>query len=258
MRIRFPSGETARYGGLVMGLGTAVIALKATAGQLTTVDLSFLNHRLVLPTAYALIVCGGIVVILWLIGLVVHLIVVTPTRAVVEKYNKVRRRLADLTLASCVADDLPQISQLAADEFGALASSVDRNRQLFERDNQSYWKLVNGNGAILGYYCLFRLTELGTKALNRGDFDISNCPLDYLRRDKKYKLVNIYIGAVYGKNKKAQAMVWGALNQQGQAIRPRKIFARAASEDGLRVLQHASFVPVRADQTGLGTLYKRP
>jgi hypothetical protein len=258
MRIRFPSGQTAFYGGLVMGLGSTALALRSVTAQQTDWDLSFLNHWLYLSAAYTLLVCGAAIVILWLTGLVVDLIVVTPAKAVAEKFTKVRKRLADLTLAPCLVGDVAEISRLAADEFGALASTVERNKQLLELDNQSYRKLINGNGTILGYYCLFRLTGMGTRALNRGDFDISNCPLEYLRRDNRRRLVNIYIGGLYGKNKKAQAMVWGALNQQGLEIQPRKIFARAASEIGLKRLQHANFVPVRNDQTGLGFLYRRP
>jgi hypothetical protein len=260
MRFSFPSGDGARYAAILVGLGGASLAIiinRVAIEQQTGIGLGILDYRLFPVAAFGLVTFGGAIIILWLIGLAFRHAVVRPFKLVAVKYDRLFRRFDNLTLSTCTFDDLAAISKLAATEFGVYAASLERNRALFATDDQSYWKITDGGERIVGFYCLFRLTAMGTRAVNRGEFDIVTCPTDYLRKDKKYRYVNIYIAGLFGESKKAQAMVLGALNRHGLEIRPKAMFARAASEDGLRLLEKAKFSPVHPQKIGLGTLYKK-
>lgn len=260
MRISFPSGEVAGRAAMLVGLGGVLLAIflnRLAIGQAIGIDLSFLDYRLFPIAAVCFATLGITIVILWIVGLAFRHAVVKPFNAVVIKYERILRRFDNLTLAPCTVDDLTSISKLAAHEFGGYAASLERNKALFAMDNQSYWKITGGQGQIVGFYCLLRLTAMGTRAIKRGEFDIVTCPLEYLRKDKKYKFVNIYIAGLFGEKKNARAMALGALNKHGLDIRPKGMFARAASEDGLRLLEKAKFVPNQPEKSGIGALYKK-
>jgi hypothetical protein len=258
MRNPFPSGEVARYAGIIVGLASACLAVvlnRAAIGSLLNRDLSILGNAVVLYSILAFMAVSGIIVVLWGIGLFFRHIILRSARIVAVKLKMVH--FDNLTLEICTAADLPEISRISAATFGPFAASLDRNRFLFDIDSKSYWKIQNKSGAIVGFYTLFRLTAAGTRAIKRGEFDITTCPSEYLRRDAKYRYQNIYVAGIYDKDKKARAMAWGVLNQRAVELRPKNIFARAATEDGLRILEHAKFSPLRHDKNGLGALYRR-
>jgi hypothetical protein len=64
---------------------------------------------------------------------------------------------------------------------------------------------------------------------------------EYLRTDAKKKYNYLYLGGVYGGNRRAKAMILGSVYAQAAALKPRAVFAKAATADGLRSLQQASF-----------------
>jgi hypothetical protein len=260
MRNLFPSGDTARYAAIVVGLGSACLAIavnRTAIGQLLDIDLSLIGNKYFLYATITCLVMAGIIILLWLIGLLVRHTLIVPAQIVAEKLTRMIDRFDNIELQVCAAADLDEISRLSAAEFGPLAASHQRNLRLFGLDEQSYWKVIDKAGGIVGFYTLFRLTAAGTRAIARGDFAITTCPVEYLRKDKKYFYKTLYVAAMFGKNKKARAMVWGALNQRVVELRPKNVFARAATEDGLRLLEKASFSPVQADKPGVGALYRK-
>jgi hypothetical protein len=260
MRRLFPSGDVARYASIFVGLASACLALainRTTIGQLVGIDLSVLSDRRFIYVAIGVLAVAGAVIILWIVGQIFHHTIISPARAAVRKLERIINRLDSFTLELCADADIDEVSKLASESFGPLAASADRNRFLQSIDGLSYWKLSNKAKRIVGFYCLFRLTAAGTRAIRRGEFEITNCPQEYLRRDQKYHYKDIYIAGIFGDGKKAQAMIWGALNQRAFELRPKNIFARAASEDGLRLLEQNGFSPVNSKRTGIGELYRR-
>jgi hypothetical protein len=259
MRNLCPSGDTARYAGIIVGLAGACLALvinQETIGERLEIDLSLFENKYFLYVIIACIVIAGGIILLWLIGLLVRYTVIESAKIIAEKFDGIMNRF-DFAFGTCVAADLEEISRISAVEFGPLAASLQRNEWLFGLDDQSYWKIADRAGVIVGFFTLFRLTAAGTMAVKRGDFGITICPPEYLCKDKKYYYQNLYVAGMYGKNRKARAMVWGALNQRVVQLRPRNMFARAATEDGLRLLKQAKFTPVQADKVGVNALYKR-
>jgi hypothetical protein len=260
MRNLFPSGDTARYAGIIVGLAGACLALlmnRKAIGQQLEIDVSLFENKFFLYVIIACIVIAGGIILLWLIGLLIQHTIIVSAKIIADKFDGIMNRFDNLVLATCVAADLEEISRISAAEFGPLAATLQRNQQLFGFDDQSYWKITDRAGVIVGFYTLFRLTAAGTMSVKRGDFGITICAPEYLCKDKKYHDQNLYVAGMYGKNKKARAMVWGALNQRVVELRPKNMFARAATEDGLRLLERAKFTPVQAGKTGVGALYRR-
>jgi hypothetical protein len=67
MRNLFPSGEVARYAGIIVGLGSAGLAVvinRAAIGALLNVDLSMLGRPIVLHLVLGFMAVSGIVVVL--------------------------------------------------------------------------------------------------------------------------------------------------------------------------------------------------
>jgi hypothetical protein len=118
-------------------------------------------------------------------------------------------------------------------------------------------KVVDGNGNIVGFYGIYRLTKIGKNAARSGEFSIITCPREYLRSDGKHKYANVYLGGVYGKNKLSRGMVVGAINQELYRTKTKQIFARAATDDGLRLLRNQGFEPVDPTKRGLGEMFSR-
>jgi hypothetical protein len=260
MRNLYPSGEKAGYAATILGLATACSAVatnQATIGPRLGIDLSFLNNDSLFRVIYVFMGLAGLVILLWLIGLLVRHTLIVPAKIAAEKLARIIDRFDSLTLETCITADLAEISRISAAEFGPLAASLQRNEWLFGLDDQSYWKITDRTGVIVGFYTLFRLTAAGTRAVRRGDFGITICPPEYLCKDKKYYYCNLYVAGMYGKSKRARAMIWGALNQRVVQLRPKNMFARAATEDGLRLLEQAKFTPVQAGKAGVGALYRR-
>jgi hypothetical protein len=260
MRRLFPSGDVARYAGIFVGLASACLALainRTTIGQLIGIDLSILGDRRFIYATIGVLALAGATIILWMVGRLFHHTIISPARAVVKRLERIINHLDSFALELCTDRDIGEVSKLAVESFGPLAASADRNRFLMSVDSLSYWKLSNKAKRIVGFYCLFRLTAAGTRAIKRGEFEITSCPQEYLRRDQKYHHRDIYIAGIFGSGKKAQAMIWGALNQRAIELRPKNIFARAASDDGLRLLGQNGFSPINPKKAGIGELYRR-
>ena len=175
-----------------------------------------------------------------------------------ETFRSVRSRIGHLNLEDCSNDDLATISKLAETEFGPMAANHSRILWLKKVDTEAYKKVVDESGNIVGFYDAFRLSKLGTTAVKQGKFNITKCPKKYFRSDKTYKYVNVYIGGVYGANQNSRAMILGAIIERLSQRHPKMVFARAASKDGLRLLEKYMFVPVHAHANKVGDLFMRP
>lgn len=173
-------------------------------------------------------------------------------------FRNVRPRIGHLNLEDCSNEDLATISKLAEAEFGPMAANHSRILWLKKVDTEAYKKVVDENGNIVGFYDAFRLSKLGTTAVKQGKFDVTKCPRKYFRSDKTYKYVNVYIGGVYGANQSSRAMILGAIIERLSQRRPKIVFARAASKDGLRLLEKYMFVPVQAHANKVADLFMRP
>lgn len=245
-------------GGMILAMGSAGIAINInsqTMSQKLGIDLSLLDAPVVLHSAIALAALGLLWCMLCLSAVVVDAFFLTASKSVIQKFERIKGRVDCLSLHSCSMDDIQVITEIARKEFGSLSASLDRNNWLYSIDPEAYLKVVDDKKGVVGFYDIFRLSKLGTSAASRGELDITTCPRGYLRTDKR-KYTNIYIGGIYGKNNLAKAMILGAINKHIDDIRPRIVYARAASVPGLRLLEQQQFEPV-SQKSGLGAIYRK-
>jgi hypothetical protein len=241
-------------GGTVLAL-TGVYSLAKESGM----PLDFLNSPYFFYPSVALVIVGTLMVVIWIIEAIYRHMFVRPAKELVRKWRSIFQKAANkFSIALCEDADIPEVTRVASSEYGAAAASIDRNRHLRRLDDMSYFKVVDRpTRTIVGMYCIFRLSSLGKAALLRGEFDIKSCPRRYFRKDKKYQDVDVYIGGIYGINAKAEAYALGAVAMRLESMQPRTAFARAATEDGLRLLTDHDFEPVKPGEEGVGELYMK-
>jgi hypothetical protein len=259
MFFRLASPEVARTGGSIMALGLALLAISFTyktfLENLIGIKLDLLEDTRIRLGFFSLALIGALIVFVWLaFWTVQHLLIRFPTAAL-KRFQRLQSALDHLSLAPCTDANLAAISTLAQQEFGSLAASLERNRWLSHLVSTAYVKVIDHNGRIVAFYDVLRLTKMGADAANRGEFNITTCPQEYIRNDTKRRYNYVYIGGVYGRNKKAKAMVLGAIYTRILELRPRVVFARAGTKDGLRLLEQESFRPTVLNVTGLGAMY---
>lgn len=155
----------------------------------------------------------------------------------------------------CSDNDVIKIAYIASDIFGDRATSVDQAIRLHNIDGNAFKYIEDQCGNLRAYYCLIRLTKAGAKAIERDDFNISTVPIEYIRRDSAYRNAYYYIGAIYGDSRQSKDFVAGTLNGRLSEVRPKKVFARAATEDGLKILKKRGFKPVNGRDPGLDMLF---
>jgi hypothetical protein len=259
MIARLAAADVGRYGGTILAFGMALLAIigsyRKFVEQRIGGTLAVLDSEIVFYIDIALIAVGGGLIILWLIAVCMqHVIFIFP-RLLIIKVDRIKTKLEDLNLDQCNDADFVEITRLANDEFGDLAANLKRNRWLATIDPRAYTKVVDHRGRIVGFYDMFRLTKMGANAVHRGEFDITTCPREYLRGDKKLLYNNVYLAGLYGRNRSAKAMVLGAVSQRLLELRPKAVFARAGTKDGLRLIEQARFRPVLTERIGVGAFY---
>jgi hypothetical protein len=260
MSFRLSSKEVIAFGAPILTVGMAGLTLISNKTFLETRlghDLSFLDNHWAFTAAMISVGLGGVIVLGWLVANVAHNLLFGLPKSVQEKSERLKEllgRLDDLSLRPCDVKDMEIISKLAQEQFGSMAATLDRNLWLSTLDDQAYNKVVDSRGRIVGFYDIFRLSSLGRKAAERDEFDITNCPREYLRGDKK-RYTDLYLAGLYGRDIRSKAMVLGAVNEKVIAHRPNVVFARAGTEQGLRLLERRGFRPVVAGRRGLGALY---
>jgi hypothetical protein len=251
--------EVGRVGGLLMALGSLLLALSYTykpyLEDLIGIKLDVLEDYRLRYVFFALAVIGAIMVLAWLIFRIVEHLLIRFPRQVLEKIERLQSALDHFILEPCTDADIVEISILAQDQFGILATTLERNRWLAGIDDTAFTKVIDNKRRIVVFYDVFRLTKMGADAAHRGEFNITTCPREYIRADAKRKYNFIYIGGVYGRNRRAKAMVLGAIHQRALELKPRVVFAGAGTKDGLRLLERASFRPAVPHLTGVGEMY---
>lgn len=157
----------------------------------------------------------------------------------------------------CSPDDVEQIAQMASEMFGPNATPVARTHELHALDSEIFRAIRGDQKQLCGYVCMIRLSRAGLDAAMNDDFDVVSCPADYIRTDGKKKYSDIYIGALYGTNRLAKHTALGATLGTLQAWKARWIFARAATDDGVRILDKYEFKTRKGNRPEKGSFCRR-
>lgn len=179
-------------------------------------------------------------------------------------YQRLRQEIRYM-LRRSHARDLEYVDQISTRFFGDAASNLDQIRRVYSFDRNQIWILEktasNGRGHRIttreGYIIVYRLNSVGEAAIRRGEFD-GACPArEHLCRSNE-KCVAAYIGAVVARFR-ARPYVLGTIENQfklaGQYRSAHRVYARAATADGLRILQAHDFEPLEPNDDGIGGVF---
>lgn len=196
----------------------------------------------------------ALVMFLALLILNVVIIVIIYMKARTVDYIGKRRQLF---IGRCMDADLDTVSEMAADVFGDRATSHEQTRHLYEIDREIFCLIKDKNQVIQGYYCIFRINKDCIDAIHQFRFDIKSMPLSYINKSKKKKYADYYIGALCGKSVSAKAHALGALESYIIEQKARRVYARAATGDGMRILIRHEFKPVGQHPPSIGDIMWR-
>jgi hypothetical protein len=172
-----------------------------------------------------------------------------------RKFRDWRSRKTTLRTCRCVGPDIKAISEIASDEFGDRSTSEAQTTRLHELDGKIFTAIKDSTDQIVGYFCLVRLTKAGVEAVMRNDFHIATAPIEYINTSTKRRYQQVYVGAVYGRRYDSKMFALGSMINELTDLKPKVVCARAATQDGLRVLKKYGFQPVAGRPHAVGELF---
>ncbi|MGC9418698.1 MAG: hypothetical protein ACP5EN_06955 [Rhodovulum sp.] len=234
-------GSLGVIGGALLAVGAAEAVLRAKLAPILGAELPLWLDLLLANSLLAGFLSMGGGAALWLWGAL----------------RTVPPRLGDLTapgwdIKPARAQDLPLIDDLSSKAFGPQASNMEQIRYIQKNAFQPFWKVVSyGNRAALGYFCVIRLSAEGERQIEEQTFN-SKCPDALAMSNENEDGLPVYIGAVFASGIRSKAAALGGLATYLKLISPKAVHARAATEDGLRILRKYGFSPVHGDKLQIG------
>lgn len=220
----------------IVGIAIAILTLATTLATIFGAGPDFLPNN----NARELVRIGGWSSFALAIGLAAWAVIKMGQ----DKWNGEKISRGKFQRKSCTPADIDLISIIAEEEFEGAATTRAETRAIHQMDPSAFMVLVDGNGQIAGYRCVLCLTGKGVRALKDGHFSVKNLTRDLIHTGSKKSYRNIYIGAVWGRNPHCKGLICGSVDELIMAKAPTAVFARAATEDGLRLLKSQNFKPL--------------
>lgn len=111
---------------------------------------------------------------------------------------------------------------------------------------------------IAGYGCIIPISHLHTRQIEDRKFSIAELTPVHLPRGRA-NVAAIYIGAIVGRGKSERGKLLGYLEavagEQARKTRTKTVYAKAVTDDGLRILNKKGFLPVDPSLTGIGAFF---
>lgn len=143
-----------------------------------------------------------------------------------------------ISCRKCKENDIATVLELAYKSFGERATREDQIYDLFKYTPESFW-LVEGAKAY-GYFIVYSLTEDGERAIVGGYYHGANPAREHIYRSAK-KSEAVCIGAVVGTGTRGKAAALAALTTYIQSAGAKRIYGKAVSSDGLRLVERFEF-----------------
>ncbi|MGR6465789.1 hypothetical protein [Rhizobium sp. PAMB 3182] len=156
----------------------------------------------------------------------------------------------------CDADGVEKIVDAAEIIFND-ATDDSETRRIKSFDDQAFTVIRDNKKRFRGYYCVLRLSKDGKDAIHDGSFSVKTVSPKFLRTDSKKKYNDLYIGAIYADGAFSKHFVLGSIFDYVSRNKPRSVYARAATSDGIRLLNKYNFKPLFFNKPGLGEFYVR-
>jgi hypothetical protein len=161
--------------------------------------------------------------------------------------------------------DLNWMYRYASEFFGERISTYDQMMTCHRKNSGIYWvvkKITSKSNAStetnVGYFCVFPLNKSATLSVERGELDGSKITREHIA-SKFAAAAGLYIGAIAARQHGAKGCAIFELKQMLDWHRYRncnRIYAKAATEDGLRLLKKHGFRPLSGTDKGvLGDIF---
>jgi len=161
----------------------------------------------------------------------------------VRKFSKYRLQL-------CAEEDIEDVFNIAIETIPNLKTDSARALEIFLHNPTVRWKIVNVDvNKIEGYFLILPLTKDGRDALRTKSFIMEQAPMNFFFKNRFPKRSSVYVASIAARNKIAAGF---CIKMAEQVITDKKvyeIFARAATEDGLRMAKARNMTPLHEGET---------
>ncbi|WP_105436340.1 hypothetical protein [Neorhizobium tomejilense] len=152
-------------------------------------------------------------------------------------------RIQNITADTCKEQDLPALLSIANSHIGSVADLAETTR-LYRHNKHAFKKIIDTRTQeILGYFCLFPLTEYGLERVTQRN--LLQSPVDLACFATRFRKGNAaYIGGVAGIDRRGRA---GALEQLRLYILQKNCmsaYARPMTKQGVKLARQYDFKPV--------------
>lgn len=180
---------------------------------------------------------------------------------------QIKRNWPEMILERAKTNELSWISDFAIKYFGSGVSPLNLMQSLYAKNGEVFWLIKEcdqKSGSYreinVGYFSLLPLNKRASASVQRGELDGSRIDKDDIAT--RYARPNsFYIGAIAADTLRARS--FALLNIQYHMSREKfkevhKIYAKAATKDGLRLLKRHGFSPIDTQSQGeVGDLFYR-
>jgi hypothetical protein len=204
----------------------------------------------------------------WEIGSVAFLVV--ATLGVVAFQSK------DLIIAPIIGSDNGEIQRaevrdsrhifdLARQHFGENVTGVSQIKAMIKHNRDMFWVLLWENERrhtvrLCGYFCIIPLSAILKNKAERNELNILTADLSEIPR-RFHDAEAVYFGGIVSATYAGRAKLLACAEEKAQqfahAARSRRIYARAGTTKGLKLMEKRGFAPVVPFQSGLHALFVR-
>lgn len=161
-------------------------------------------------------------------------------------------------ISDCRDSEIERVHDFATDFFGEDVTGVEKIRSICKkyRNGLKVGYSVNDRD-IVGYIFYFPLNKTAVTKIKEFTFSAKDLTDTDVAKHAKYGHA-MYIGAIAAKGFMAKAQMMGALKmaeQEAIKTRSKTVYARAATQPGLRILLKHKFEPVHPNAVGVGNFY---
>lgn len=169
-----------------------------------------------------------------------------------------------IEITTCKApEDMQAVYELAVSKFGEGVTPPDQIQGIQNRYRDSlkvaHWVGGKEPRELCGYYITFPMNKRLVDKIHYDRFNVTDIDATDIPERPRYAYAT-YIGGIVGVGGHAKAELTGALKAElAMAARTKsgRVYARAATKEGLRVLTRNGFAPVFKRATGLDCYYYR-
>jgi hypothetical protein len=167
--------------------------------------------------------------------------------------NTVKSSEGGLRVARPTAEDIIRIHELGMAKISADIASLDTFRNVHRHNADSLWGVYANDGPLTGFFAFLMLTADGVDRLVSGALNTRAPSLDALAATGEPPQA-VYVWALVAEKKTANALplVLGAFDAAVYARTD--LYARPATEGGLRLMTKLGFKSLTGDEIGQGEL----